>query len=67
MTVDSSLSPFERLKRYYDESELACPDCGYEDTEGEWETETNGGVVEYRHECPTCGQVQHHTVELSDR
>ncbi|MDS0283579.1 HVO_0649 family zinc finger protein [Haloarcula onubensis] len=66
MTGDATKSPFERLKQYYDTEALSCPDCGYADTDGEWETETNGRVVEYHHECPTCGTLQQHTVHLDE-
>lgn len=49
-------SPFEQLRSHYEEGDLACPECGYEDTEGEWET-TTGDTVRYRHLCPSCGST----------
>lgn len=57
-------SPFERLKNHFDESDLNCPDCGYFDEEGAWESRTDGTVVVYSHECPSCGSIQHRTVDI---
>lgn len=57
-------SPIERLRSYYDEEELVCPDCGYEDDPGSWEGETDGNQVHYFHECPGCGAVREHTMTL---
>jgi len=65
MVNDESRTAFEQLKRYYDQKELLCPECGYEDDEGAWESETDGRVVEYFHECPSCGAVREHTIELN--
>ena len=64
MTPDASRSAFERLKRRYDHTERVCPECGYEDPDGGWESETDGHVVAYHHECPNCGAVREHVVQL---
>jgi predicted RNA-binding Zn-ribbon protein involved in translation (DUF1610 family) len=56
----------ERLRDHYDDEELVCPECGYEDEEGAWESETDGSVVEYYHECPSCGAVREHTIDLQE-
>ncbi len=66
MTSDESRTALERLKTYYDHEELVCPECGYEDEEGSWEGETDGSVVEYYHECPSCSAVREHTLDLHD-
>lgn len=65
MTEDRTRSAFERLQEHYDHEELICPDCGFEDEEGSWTSETDGRVVEYSHECPSCGAVREHTIDLS--
>ncbi|WP_276258556.1 HVO_0649 family zinc finger protein [Haloglomus litoreum] len=62
MTVDRS--PMERLQSYYDDEELVCPECGFEDDPGSWESETDGRQVHYHHECPSCGAVREHTLDL---
>lgn len=62
--TSSDRSAFERLKDHFDQTELECPDCGYFDEEGEWETETDGSTITYRHECPDCGSVQTKTLDL---
>lgn len=58
-------SPFEQLRSHYEEGDLACPECGYEDTEGEWET-TTGDTVRYRHLCPSCGSTQTRTLSVTE-
>lgn len=60
-------SPMERLKQYYDHEELVCPECGHEDENGNWKSETNGSEVHYTHECPCCGAVREHTMDLAAR
>jgi predicted RNA-binding Zn-ribbon protein involved in translation (DUF1610 family) len=64
MSRDDTRSAFDQLRQYYDQSELVCPDCGFEDDEGSWEGETDGSQVHYFHECPSCGSVREHTVSL---
>lgn len=64
MTADSDRSPMERLRNYYDHEELVCPECGFEDETGTWESETDGQEVHYSHECPSCGAVREHTLRL---
>ncbi|WP_436929006.1 HVO_0649 family zinc finger protein [Halosimplex halobium] len=66
MTSDGPGSALEKLRDYYDHEELVCPDCGYEDEGGSWDSETDGEVVEYTHECPECGAVREHTLEVGD-
>ncbi len=57
-------SPFERLKTQYSQVDLVCPKCGYDDTDGEWQAVTTGGVVQYRHICPSCGAIRRRTISL---
>jgi len=66
MTTEHSRSALERLREYYDHEELVCPDCGYEDADGSWRSETDGDVVEYHHECPQCGAVRSHTLDVHE-
>ena len=54
----------ERLRNYYDHEELVCPDCGFEDETSSWESETDGQVVRYSHECPSCGAVREHALSV---
>lgn len=65
MVRDTSRSPMERLKSYYDHQELVCTECGFEDEPGSWQSETNGHEVHYYHECPSCGAVRQHSMTLS--
>ncbi|WP_135304347.1 HVO_0649 family zinc finger protein [Haloarcula amylovorans] len=65
MEGHSEKSPMELLKHHYDETELVCPDCGYEDEEGSWSSETDGREIHYEHECPSCGAVREHTLSLN--
>lgn len=66
MADNGNRSPMEWLRSHYDEEELTCPDCGYEDEEGSWVSETNGKQVHYFHECPACDAVREHTIRLAD-
>jgi|GEM_PF-308766 len=67
MTSNSSRSPFERLKEYYDHAELVCRECGFEDEEGAWNAETDGADIHYTHACPRCGARREHTLGVSNR
>ncbi|MFB6292832.1 MAG: HVO_0649 family zinc finger protein [Halonotius sp.] len=64
MSPNAGSTPLEQLKSYYDHEELVCPECGHEDEPGSWDSETNGAVVHYTHECPSCGAVREHDIEL---
>lgn len=63
---ESARSAFEKLKSHYDETDLKCHECGYEDEEGEWQTKTTGDEVEYRHLCPSCGALDRRTLSVPD-
>lgn len=63
---EEGASPFEHLTIHMDDVDLVCPDCGYEDEEGNWSAETNGATVLYRHLCPSCGSIRKRTFDLSD-
>ena len=65
MVTRSKRSALEGLKAYYDRQARVCPECGYEDEAGNWTGETNGGVVAYQHECPSCRAVAERTITLS--
>ncbi|MFC6955086.1 HVO_0649 family zinc finger protein [Halorubellus litoreus] len=65
MATEDGLSPMERLRSHYDHEELTCAECGYEDDDGHWQSETNGSEVHYFHECPQCGAVREHTLSIS--
>lgn len=62
MAQRQSRSALERLKIYYDATELVCPACGYEDEDGAWVGATDGASARYSHECPSCGALQEHTL-----
>lgn len=53
----SGSTPFERLKSRFDR-DMVCPECGYDDEEGEWLSTTDGSQVVYQHICPSCGKVR---------
>ncbi|NEU58555.1 HVO_0649 family zinc finger protein [Halorussus sp. MSC15.2] len=57
-------SPFERLRSRFEETDLVCPKCRYEDADGRWVAETTGDRVQYRHLCPSCGYVRRRTFRL---
>jgi predicted RNA-binding Zn-ribbon protein involved in translation (DUF1610 family) len=57
-------SPFERLRSQYNDVDLVCPKCGYDDIDGEWQAVTTGRTIEYRHICPSCGAIRRRTITL---
>lgn len=59
-------SPFERLRSRYEDADLRCPKCGYDDADGKWRAETAGDRVRYRHRCPSCGHVRRRTFRLGE-
>ncbi|MFB6072041.1 MAG: HVO_0649 family zinc finger protein [Halobacterium sp.] len=61
----SNRSPFERLKAHFDENDLECPECGHFDEDGEWQAETDGARVIYRHGCPSCATVHSRTIDAN--
>ncbi|GAB7093250.1 hypothetical protein JCM30237_04020 [Halolamina litorea] len=65
MVTRSIRSALEGLRAYYDTRERVCTACGFEVDEGSWVSETNGSVVMYHYECPSCHAVMEHTVTLS--
>lgn len=65
-TRDGGANPFERLRSHFEDVEMACPECGYEDDEGEWLANTDGGRVVYQHICPKCGKVRQYSYTLDD-
>ena len=60
----SGLTPFEHLSRRYDDADLTCPKCGYEDDDGSWQMVADGRRINYRHLCPGCGYLRTRTVTL---
>lgn len=63
-TRDEGASPFERLTSHFEEVDMTCPECGYEDEDGEWLSKTDGSRVLYQHICPNCAKVRQRTFEL---
>ena len=51
-------SPFERLRRRFDDEGLECGYCGYRDTRGGWRVTTTGSRVQYQFACPACDAVE---------
>jgi len=56
-------TPLDRLRSRLD-ADRRCPECGYEDTDGEWSAKTTGDRVLYRHVCPSCGAIDKRTLRL---
>ena len=63
---DRGMTPLDRLRDHYDHVDMTCPECGYEDADGEWVSETDGSQIRYQHICPSCGKVQHRTITLKE-
>jgi predicted RNA-binding Zn-ribbon protein involved in translation (DUF1610 family) len=59
-------SVIDRLNSRYEGADLTCPECGYEDADGSWQASTNGRRIDYRHLCPSCGNLRIRTVTLRD-
>jgi predicted RNA-binding Zn-ribbon protein involved in translation (DUF1610 family) len=59
-------TPFEYLRGHYDDTDLTCPACGYEDDGGRWRAGTSGATVLYRHDCPKCGAASTREIHLRD-
>lgn len=66
-TNDRGTTPFDRLRSRYENVDMRCPECGYEDEDGEWLSTTDGSQVLYRHVCPQCGSVRKRTYTLRER
>lgn len=66
MAVDDyeGVTTLDRLRNRYERTEKKCPDCGYVDRNGNWESETDGKKIVYRHVCPSCGADRTHTFDL---
>lgn len=64
MTAQKSGSPFDRLRRKFDEAELRCRQCGYIDREGSWRVTTSGDRVTYQHICPICDAMDTRELRL---
>ncbi|MFB6131556.1 MAG: HVO_0649 family zinc finger protein [Salinigranum sp.] len=54
----------DRLCAHYDDVDLRCPKCGYEDERGRWQAWTTGRRIDYRHVCPSCGAIRRRTLRL---
>ncbi|WP_049926477.1 HVO_0649 family zinc finger protein [Halopiger goleimassiliensis] len=57
-------SPFERLRRTFDEEDLECRHCGYRNTDGDWRVTTSGSRVRYQLVCPACDAVETRELRL---
>lgn len=63
---NGGLSPFERLRSRFEDEDLVCPKCGYDDDDGRWLAETGGSQIHYRHLCPSCGYIRRRTFHLGE-
>ncbi|MFB6254932.1 MAG: HVO_0649 family zinc finger protein [Halobacteriaceae archaeon] len=63
---DSGTNPFDKLRIHYEDIDMKCPECGYEDNESSWESFTNGREITYQHICPNCGKVRRRTITVSE-
>lgn len=61
--VDNALSD---LKARYEETDVHCGDCGYEDQGGTWQVSEVDREVRFRHVCPSCGAVQTRVLKLEN-
>lgn len=59
-------SVIDRLNSRYEDVDVTCPECGYVDEDSKWTAETNGRRIDYRHLCPSCGNMRTRTVRLDD-
>ncbi|WP_458188007.1 HVO_0649 family zinc finger protein [Haladaptatus sp. NG-WS-4] len=57
MAVNSSRSPFVKLRKHYEETARRCRKCGFVDEEGEWRVTARGGSIHYQHICPRCDAI----------
>ena len=62
--TNTGVSAFESLRSHYETEELTCPECGHEDEDGQWQAETTGCRISYRHMCPSCGAVDKRELRL---
>lgn len=65
-TQGAGSNPFERLTSHFEGTAMTCPECGYEDDDGEWLSKTDGSRVLYQHICPNCAKVRQRTYTLSE-
>lgn len=65
-TRDDGATPFERLRSHFEDDEMTCRECGYEDEDGEWLSKTDGSRVLYQHICPNCGKVRQESYSLDE-
>ena len=64
MSVKKYHSPFDKLRRKYDRSELRCGACGYVDSDGGWRVTATGKRITYQFVCPACDAVETRSVRL---
>jgi predicted RNA-binding Zn-ribbon protein involved in translation (DUF1610 family) len=60
-------NPLERLGSRFDDVDLVCSDCGFEDDDGSWTSVTSGDRILYRHVCPSCGSIRKRTLRLGEK
>ncbi|SEW31578.1 HVO_0649 family zinc finger protein [Natrinema salifodinae] len=53
-------TPLERIRTRYENTDKKCPECGYVDESGNWESKTDGRTLVYRHVCPSCDASREH-------
>jgi predicted RNA-binding Zn-ribbon protein involved in translation (DUF1610 family) len=57
-------SVIDRLNSQYENLDIKCPECGCVDEGASWRASTNGRRIDYRHLCPSCGNIRIRTVRL---
>lgn len=60
----SGVTTLARVRDRYEQTDKKCPDCGYVDEAGNWESETDGRRIVYRYVCPSCGSAREHTFDI---
>ena len=57
-------SPLAQMRARLDATRRTCGECGYEDTEGSWEANTDGRRVTFEHVCPSCDATDRYVVRM---
>ena len=64
MPLEKARSPFEKLQKKFDATDLRCRQCGYVDADGSWRVTATGSRVRYQRLCPTCDAVETRELRL---
>ncbi len=63
--INAGVTPLERLRSRYENTETKCTECGYVDDEREnWTSRSNGRRIVYHHVCPSCDAGSEHVFRI---